>query len=792
MKVAYTAEHRAAALELIDDFLTEDEVWVAEEDDDAIHAWCAFDDDDDDDMVPNDRALEESDPALDLWSLLDRPMRDGTLPIDRLLARASVPGVRAYLEALSRTELTLYEVVDARPGEALTLHDLRTGRRVGVRERSGSRQLARFALVAARVVEPGVSGEPEIEIGALSFPRPMREALLEETHRIRREYSNPIERRFEQGLLYSHAWRASFRPQRPTATNTDGDPVLPSKVVFKVVDAERLRVALDGEPTLERSGDEWSWIGDTEHMKRVSLARIELRAERLFVHVNSAERALRAQQLIERISQGAAVYRATVHEDLEQARAAHTPQPPTPEASPEVLEQAVLEFQQRHYRDWLDQAIPMFGGASPRVAAEDPRKRGKVVAALKDLEHQYYRELGAGRPGFDPWWMWAELGLHEHPDAPGRHALPPPLAHESMARLVPGFARLTRDLAGRLAARADFDASRVVEGKELSDSLECQRFVRAHARSSRERGLSPEQATDEANLLGFWLELALNHELHLRKTFWLGDGLSTLLDETTADASADLLRLPFASFALVFTDRPFLGMVERLLAAEHDTPVNGQRLRAVTVYIADAPGQRREGERAVRVTLAIDAIGADWPYLLSRVLPIDPGKCVSDLVEAYLPEAEGSADPTHRSGRLARVLRVVLNAVLYATSAGVEHVPTKSQPPHPKAASRKKAALQTSDEVYHLPGFIDLQLARRVESLGRAPGGRELLHRFMVRGHWRRAAPGWADQRVRWVAPYWKGPDMAAVIERAYRLRPGQDPASDPDLPSGEPTTGSP
>jgi hypothetical protein len=786
MKVPYTAEHRAAAFELIAEFLVEDEAWLAEEDDDALESWITSDDDDDehdDDLIPIDREREESDRALDLWSVLDRPMGDGTLPIDRLLARASEPGVRAYREALARTELTLYEVVDVAPGEALTLLDLQTGRRVRVRERSGSRQMERFGLVAARVVEPGVSGEAEIEVGALSFPRPMREALLEETRRIGREYRDPIERRFEQGLFFSHAWRTAFQPRRPTATNMDGEPLLPSKVVFKVVDVERMRVALDGERTLERASDHWSWIGDTENMKRVSLARIELRAERLFVHVNSEQRALRAQQLIERIAQGAAVYRATVHEDLEQARAANTPPPEPTEASREVLEQAMLEHYQRHYRDWLDEAIPMFGGASPRVAAQDPRRRAKVVAALKDLEHQYYRELRVGRLGFDPWWMWRELGLHDHPDAPGQHALPPPLAHESMARLVPGFARLTRDLATRFAARADFDASRVVEGKELGDGLEFQRFVRAHGRSCVERGLSPDHAAEEANLLGFWVELALNHELHLRKTFWLGDGLSTLLDETTADASADLLRLPFASFALVFTDRPFLGMVERLIAAEHDTPINGQRLRAVTVYIADAPGQRSEGERTIRVTLAIDAIGADWPYLLSRVLPLDPGKNVSDLVEAHLPEAEGSQDPTHRSGRLARVLRVVLNAVFYATSAGVEHVPKKSQQPPQKAGSSKKAALQTSDEVYHLPGFIDLELARRVESLERAPGGRALLHRFMVRGHWRRAAPGWADQRVRWVAPYWKGPDMAAVIERAYRLRPGQDPASDLDLP---------
>ena len=42
----------------------------------------------------------------------------------------------------------------------------------------------------------------------------------------------------------------------------------------------------------------------------------------------------------------------------------------------------------------------------------------------------------------------------------------------------------------------------------------------------------------------------------------------------------------------------------------------------------------------------------------------------------------------------------------------------------------------------------------------------------MVRGHWRRAAPGWHDQRVRWIAPHWKGPDIGTIIERTYKLKP--------------------
>ena len=67
---------------------------------------------------------------------------------------------------------------------------------------------------------------------------------------------------------------------------------------------------------------------------------------------------------------------------------------------------------------------------------------------------------------------------------------------------------------------------------------------------------------------------------------------------------------------------------------------------------------------------------------------------------------------------------------------------------------------------------IEISQIRRMQELERVPSGRGLLHRFMVRGHWRRAARGWKDQRLRWIQPYWKGPDIAAVIERTYKLKP--------------------
>ena len=93
----------------------------------------------------------------------------------------------------------------------------------------------------------------------------------------------------------------------------------------------------------------------------------------------------------------------------------------------------------------------------------------------------------------------------------------------------------------------------------------------------------------------------------------------------------------------------------------------------------------------------------------------------------------------------------------------------------PRAPRKTKSLLApppSSGSVYFLPGTIDIRSVRRFQELERAPEGRSVLSRFMVRGHWRRPQKGWTEQKLRWIEPYWKGPDMASVIERAYKLKP--------------------
>lgn len=90
-----------------------------------------------------------------------------------------------------------------------------------------------------------------------------------------------------------------------------------------------------------------------------------------------------------------------------------------------------------------------------------------------------------------------------------------------------------------------------------------------------------------------------------------------------------------------------------------------------------------------------------------------------------------------------------------------------------KRAATRAADLRrthSSESLFLLPGKISISRLRALRELERTDTGGQLFSRFMVRGHWRRPSAAWNDKRLRWIAPYWKGPDMATIVEREYRM----------------------
>ena len=129
--------------------------------------------------------------------------------------------------------------------------------------------------------------------------------------------------------------------------------------------------------------------------------------------------------------------------------------------------------------------------------------------------------------------------------------------------------------------------------------------------------------------------------------------------------------------------------------------------------------------------------------------------------------------------------RTVLNAALYLSSADAEmrevlspragleaRVAAMRSAPKRKRLrdeARKISALDYVDVGASL-GPIRVEPGREAPGASGAPTGIRRNVRFLVRGHWRHQAHGPARslRRLLWIRPFYKGPEMADLVNRPY------------------------
>lgn len=727
--------------------------------------------------LPGDFLLMSRD-VQETWFAFDHRLDDGTRIIDRFLAVAALnPRERAFLEAMRRSTMRLYEVTETVPGSSMTLRDVVEGSVVTVHERTASRTMSRREWLAARVIPRGCSGLPEMERGVLQVPALTRDHFEAAVRKQRNDFvtecsGEPIDAFYETMPPFFHdAWIMSiFEPPMPRLANTDGEEMIITSTSFHVDDHDALARALDGSGRegISRTADgTWCWDASGSAQDGVILASLALRDGILTVETNSVERGVRARGLVERLAGAAIRHRGTTHEDIRRTVAesltarvlGRVVEPAEPEPAvvdPDTAEALLTEHYAQHYRAWVDEPVPAIDGLTPREAARRADMRARVEDLIRGIEGMYERALKEGQPAHDPSWMWSELGLRPEANPPR----PPALAHERVAQRVPGSAEASRAAAERARKMPSFsDATTILEDDALALDLGLQRFLR-DGRWAEDRG------GGEATVAAPYIPLMVNLDLHRRKIFWVDAALSYMLECTDVDLAGRELRTPFPSFALVFTDRHALSLGERLLSRSSDDPLRGQILRVATAYVTE---RHRAAGRALDIVFAFDALGADLPSLVRYEVPADGDASVRAFLESVAPGVvvDGVERVTSPARRL---LRLALNAILYATSAGVN---AEILPAAPRELSKRAPmTVPTSDSVFFLPGKIDIRRVKQLQELERSPNGLGLLSRFMVRGHWRRPGKNWDDQRLRWIEPYWKGPDLAAVIEKTYRLKP--------------------
>jgi hypothetical protein len=184
--------------------------------------------------------------------------------------------------------------------------------------------------------------------------------------------------------------------------------------VLEALEGAELIGARDDEDGIVR----FTWFEtpekENEQGQRV-LGSLRLEGDRLILECQSRQRLKRGMALLQKLA-GAALEEKLTEFQSPQSMMKNAPKnmpKPAPEPSipPEVERQVVTEYKERHFRSWLDMALPALNGRTPRQAAQEPEHRARLIALLKLVENSEEHERIEGRAWYDVSRLKAELGV---------------------------------------------------------------------------------------------------------------------------------------------------------------------------------------------------------------------------------------------------------------------------------------------------------------------------------------------------------------------------------------------
>ncbi len=372
--------------------------------------------------------------------------------------REKVPAKR-YLEALRDSVLSLYEIIDLDPGHSMTVTDLvLAGDPITVDEKLGSETAVRWDRIAGRIVT--VNKKVYFTGSLLLFPHEVADEVLsgieEMVKRLKKKLQREAKKQGEpadikerdlremllqtSARLFIRTWLIDVLDRAsgpfPEVRNTDGDEIVFSEARFPITgEVAKVIAGLDEINEFERDEPNelrWTWHGHGSPSKRMSrkkelalgtdddagrtvLGNIEIGKDALVLSTNSKERADKGRDLLLARLDGLTGQPLTSHQGLEEMldeRSGSTPE--QAELSPEVAEQVIHSFLDRHYRQALDEPLPYLDGKTPRQAARTKKGRAQVISWLKKLENSETRRAASqGQQPYDLQWIWREMKIDD-------------------------------------------------------------------------------------------------------------------------------------------------------------------------------------------------------------------------------------------------------------------------------------------------------------------------------------------------------------------------------------------
>jgi hypothetical protein len=566
--------------------------------------------------------------------------------------------------------VSLFEILAVNRDVGLDLLDRVTGQRLFVREKSGTHGASEGDYLLGWVVSLPDRAELtgavcQVPSGHLDAVEAAIAAAL--GHDPGAGSDDSRQARLRTALPEIHRGvREAIRDWKPRFPGPPGEEILICRAIYEAIDTEAIQSRRAASPELARVGERrflWRRLGGASAGEEVELlGEVELRTVRLSLFTYSRSLLAEGKRLLGRLLDGLVQHRVDRGEDFTGKPAERDGGPPRP---PVVA------------------GIPLRLGPArdvDSVIAEFNRQLGeRVIASVAALAPASAPSPGAPAPQEAP----GARAPDRTPsiDLKARVHRLPPAAHEVMGDLVPNLGTLVREVAARLRKRAGWE-SRTLSPPELSGIEAVSGFLKAHALSLYNAGWSKEAAMADANLLGVHLLYLVNFELHGRKIFWVDEALAWMLSETELDIVGRCLRLPFPACAFVFADPGTLELGESLLSLEGNCSIRGQPLRMLSAYVTRGEPAGEADPQDLNVSFLFDAQTGQWPYLVSRELWelfVRPDDHLEGILDSRFPglPLEGR-EPIFLAPELKKLVHLVINANLYATSAHLDPILLRS------------------------------------------------------------------------------------------------------------------
>jgi hypothetical protein len=273
-----------------------------------------------------------------------------------------------------------------------------------------------------------------------------------------------------------------------------------------------------------------------------------------------------------------------------------------------------------------------------------------------------------------------------------------------------------------------------------------------------------------------------------KKTFFLSEGITERLSQTDLNVPAKMVMTPFPSCMLVFDDPVTRSLINK--GAMSESVDLTSHISVIVTTMSSNLGRSLSVKFYRGVFKRRTFLSLRCNFILGENEMLEQSLWRSVYNDAPVPDAvkiglAPDPDDDVRCERSHKLHRIVCNALLYLSSRApeisgdlwaVDRVPPLPEQSSPKAKRGRAGYLKSLSQHPYVEVGPSIKRLER----DHPPEMNSPAVRFLVRGHWRNQAHGEGRslRTFKWIEPFWKGPEMAEIVNKPYRVD-GRAPTPD-------------